>query len=108
MCYSQIKYKRWFFESAFGAYGWQRANIYGSDNSLNVNWNAENGFYVNNWNRTDQNWNLGAVPEVSLLLLYGFDPAAQHPTNFLQSLLKQQTPGGGYGLEFIRQSKQYF
>ena len=47
-------------------YGWQKVFTYGSDNSLNVNWNADNGFNVNNWNRSDRNWNLGAMPEVSL------------------------------------------
>jgi len=43
-------------------YGGQKAITYGSDNSLNVNWNANDGLNVNNWNRTDTNWNLGALP----------------------------------------------
>jgi hypothetical protein len=39
-------------------------NTYGSDYSLNVYWNAGDGFYVSYWARSDRDWYLGAVPEV--------------------------------------------
>ena len=41
-------------------------NTFGSGDSLNINWDADDGFSIDYWNRSEQNWNLGAVPEVSL------------------------------------------
>ena len=40
--------------------------IYGRANSLNVNWNADNGLNVDNWNRDDHDWNIGALARQSL------------------------------------------
>jgi len=43
-------------------------NTYGSDSSLSVIWDADDGFYVNYWPRSEQSWDLGAVPEVFMAL----------------------------------------
>lgn len=52
--------------------GRYRAITYGTDNSLNVNWNADNGLNVNNYDRTNRNWNLGALPRKSPFYLNDF------------------------------------
>jgi len=61
--YLQIKFRKSFIkDSISGDNRWQGASAYSSDNSLNVNFNADNGLNINNWNRSNQNWNLGALP----------------------------------------------
>jgi len=64
----------------------RRQITYGSANSLNVNWNANDGLNVNNWNRTNADWNLGALPWWSppkLFLSKISYPPAKHFAYFL-------------------------
>jgi hypothetical protein len=57
---AQIKYRVLSYATPSG-YGWQAAHKYGSDNSLKVNWNADNGLNVYYDNLEYDNWNYGAV-----------------------------------------------
>jgi len=49
-----------FEKSVSSGHRWQKAFTYGSDNSLSVNWNANDGLNVNNINRDADN-NIGAL-----------------------------------------------
>jgi hypothetical protein len=74
-----------------GEYGWQKTIIYGPDNSLSVNWNAD-GLNVDHWYNCDNaNYNLGALPRRSPPQLFLFKrpyPSTKHFACFLQYLLK--------------------
>lgn len=55
-------------------------NSYGSDNSLSVDWYADYGFCVYSCSRSGRDWNLGAVPEVSLFYFTDFiQPPSMRP-----------------------------